>query len=81
MGFSPLVNQRLLAPTFPRFTKIKDRDDSLAFLEEMVQRIRTTGKVIKCQNFHSALVSVASTQFGIFSVIMLLLPAEFLYGL
>lgn len=60
MGFSPMVNQRILPPTFPRYTKIKDRVLSINFLEEMVQRIKQACKIIHCTNYHSALVSEIS---------------------
>lgn len=55
MGFSPLVNQRMLPPTFPRFTKIKTRLDAVDFLEALVQRLRTVGTVIRHQTYHGAL--------------------------
>lgn len=56
MGFSPTVNQRILPPTFPRYTKIKARDVSITFLEELVRRTKQACKVIHCANYHSALV-------------------------
>lgn len=52
-----MVNQRILPPTFPRYTKIKDRALSINFLEEMVQRIKQACKIIHCTNYHSALVN------------------------
>lgn len=51
-----MVNQRILPPTFPRFTKIKERSASMTFLEELVQRTKITCKVIHCNTYHSALV-------------------------
>lgn len=57
VGFSPSVNQRILPPTFPRYTKIKARDVSITFLEELVQRTKQACKIIHCTNYHSALVS------------------------
>lgn len=59
MGFSPTVNQRILPPTFPRYTKIKARDFSISFLEELVQRTKQACKIIHCVNYHSALVWVS----------------------
>lgn len=56
MGFSPTVNQRILPPTFPRYTKIKARDFSISFLEELVHRTKQACKIIHCVNYHSALV-------------------------
>lgn len=64
MGFSPTVNQRILPPTFPRYTKIKGRDITIAFLEELVQRTKQACKIIHCTNYHSALVSAIRTDFG-----------------
>lgn len=58
MGFSPTVNQRILPPTFPRYTKIKARDSSITFLEELVQRTKQACKIIHCTNYHSALVFI-----------------------
>lgn len=55
MGFSPLVNQRMLPPTFPRFTKIKERPAAVAFLEQMLQRVRTVCNVLKLHTYHAAL--------------------------
>ncbi|XP_055689664.1 N-alpha-acetyltransferase 35, NatC auxiliary subunit homolog [Lutzomyia longipalpis] len=55
MGFSPMVNQRLLPPTFPRYTKIKDRHESVTFLEELIQRLRLACKVTNCTHFYTAL--------------------------
>uniref|UniRef100_A0A1B0D5Y7 NAA35-like N-terminal domain-containing protein n=1 Tax=Phlebotomus papatasi TaxID=29031 RepID=A0A1B0D5Y7_PHLPP len=54
MGFSPMVNQRLLPPTFPRYTKIKDRDESVSFLEELIQRLKLACKVTSCTHFYTA---------------------------
>lgn len=56
MGFSPTVNQRILPPTFPRYTKIKARDVSISFFEELVHRTKQACKIIHCVNYHSALV-------------------------
>lgn len=61
MGFSPTVNQRILPPTFPRYTKIKARDVSITFLEELVQRTKQACKIIHCTNYHSALVNVGDS--------------------
>lgn len=55
MGFSPLVNQRLLPPTFPRYTKIKDRTASFDYLDELTQNLKHVCKVINCTNYQSAL--------------------------
>ncbi|XP_053675023.1 N-alpha-acetyltransferase 35, NatC auxiliary subunit [Anopheles nili] len=55
MGFSMMVNQRFLPPTFPRSTKIKDRHLSIQYLVELIQRIKHACKIINCTNFHAAL--------------------------
>lgn len=57
MGFEPLVNQRLLPPTFPRYTKIKSRKESTEYLSHLVTRLRTICNVRDCVTFHAALVS------------------------
>ncbi|XP_071449323.1 N-alpha-acetyltransferase 35, NatC auxiliary subunit [Hetaerina americana] len=55
MGFDPLVNQRLLPPTFPRYTKIKSRDEALEYFEELLNRLKTVCKITSYNSFHSAL--------------------------
>ena len=57
MGFEPLVNQRLLPSTFPRYTKIKGRIDSLDYLDGVISRIRAACKITQVQGLHAALVS------------------------
>nr|XP_040228403.2 N-alpha-acetyltransferase 35, NatC auxiliary subunit [Anopheles coluzzii] len=55
MGFSMMVNQRLLPPTFPRSTKIKDRQLSIQYLTELIQRIKHACKIANCTSYHAAL--------------------------
>ncbi|XP_058458590.1 N-alpha-acetyltransferase 35, NatC auxiliary subunit isoform X2 [Malaya genurostris] len=55
MGFSMMVNQRLLPPTFPRYTKIKDRSTCIQYLAELIQRLKHACKIVHCTNYHSAL--------------------------
>lgn len=55
LGFSPMVNQRLLPPTFPRFTKFKDCLSCVSYLEDLVQRMKLACKIIYCTNYQSAL--------------------------
>jgi hypothetical protein len=55
MGFEPLVNQRLLPPTFPRYTKMKSRSHAIAYLESLVIRIQSICKIYDCVSFHDAL--------------------------
>ncbi|GFU02843.1 n-alpha-acetyltransferase 35, NatC auxiliary subunit [Nephila pilipes] len=55
LGFEPLVNQRLLPPTFPRYTKIKTREESVEYLTLLITRLRTICNITECVTFHSAL--------------------------
>ncbi|KAJ8876280.1 hypothetical protein PR048_024190, partial [Dryococelus australis] len=55
MGFDPLVNQRLLPPTFPRYTKIKSREEALDYFEELINRLKIVCKITSQTSFHSAL--------------------------
>ncbi|XP_063548798.1 N-alpha-acetyltransferase 35, NatC auxiliary subunit isoform X1 [Cydia strobilella] len=55
MGFEPMINQRLLPPTFPRYTRIKPRAEALAYCDELVSRLRRAWKITSCTNFHTAL--------------------------
>ena len=57
MGFEPLVNQRLLPPTFPRYTKIRSREDTLDYIEKLVDRLRMVAHVPDNQALHSVIVS------------------------
>jgi len=60
-GFDPLVNQRLLPPTFPRYTKVKSRVDALDYLEELLVRLKVASRITAVPSFHSALVSYLIT--------------------
>lgn len=55
MGFEPLINQRLLPPTFPRYTKLKSRVDSIEYMEGLVQRLQHVVKIKQVACFHRAL--------------------------
>ncbi|KXJ83695.1 hypothetical protein RP20_CCG003124 [Aedes albopictus] len=55
MGFSMMVNQRLLPPTFPRYTKIKERSTCIQYLSELIHRLKHACKIVHCTNYHSAL--------------------------
>ena len=57
MGFEPLFNQRLLPPTFPRYTKIRGRADTMTYLEGLVTRLQTVCEVTTLAGLHTALVS------------------------
>lgn len=51
-----MVNQRLLPPTFPRYTKIKPRTEALKYLDELLNRFRTVTMITNQSGFHAALV-------------------------
>jgi len=57
MGFEPQVNQRLLPPTFPRYTQIRSRVEALKHLVQLMERIKLLCKIKDHTNFHTALVS------------------------
>lgn len=71
MGFEPLVNQRLLPPTFPRYTVIRSRDDALIHIEGLLYRLQivttvpelTTFHIIMVRNFIQFLVSLGLLEF------------------
>lgn len=51
-----MVNQRLLPPTFPRYTKIKPRSEALEYIDELLNRLKTVSKITGYTGFHGALV-------------------------
>ncbi|OXU25008.1 hypothetical protein TSAR_013448 [Trichomalopsis sarcophagae] len=55
MGFDPMINQRLLPPTFPRYTKIKPRIEALEYMDELINRFKTVTKITSYTSFHGAL--------------------------
>ncbi|KAK1786971.1 hypothetical protein P4O66_017338, partial [Electrophorus voltai] len=55
MGFEPLVNQRLLPPTFPRYAKIIKREEMVSYFSKLIERIKTVCEVINTTNLHSIL--------------------------
>ncbi|XP_058810914.1 N-alpha-acetyltransferase 35, NatC auxiliary subunit [Phymastichus coffea] len=55
MGFDPMINQRLLPPTFPRYTKIKPRVEALEYIDELINRFKTVTKITSYTSFHAAL--------------------------
>lgn len=57
MGFEPLVNQRLLPPTFPRYAKIIKREDMVAYFRKLIERIKAVCEVISITNLHGILVN------------------------
>lgn len=59
MGFDPLVNQRLLPPTFPRYSKIKDRVESLEYVNKLIDNLLVVCRVNEITDLHAILVSLA----------------------
>lgn len=55
-GFEPSINQRLLPPTFPRYTKIKSRKEAYEYFAEMIERLKVVCKVSLVGTLHQALV-------------------------
>uniref|UniRef100_A0A1B0C6Q6 Helicase MOV-10-like beta-barrel domain-containing protein n=1 Tax=Glossina palpalis gambiensis TaxID=67801 RepID=A0A1B0C6Q6_9MUSC len=51
------IHDRSQPPTFPRSVKIRDRLSSLMFLEELVQRLEYSCKIIRMREYCTALVS------------------------
>ena len=60
MGFETLVNQRLLPPTFPRYTKINTREETMEYLLGLVDRLKSVCGITEISNLHTALVSCAA---------------------
>lgn len=58
MGFEPLVNQRLLPPTFPRYAKIIKREEMVHYFSKLIDRIKAVCEVVNLTNLHCILVSM-----------------------
>lgn len=56
LGFDTMINQRLLPPTFPRYTKIKNNIDSFHYFESLLARLKQALKITTYSSFHEALV-------------------------
>lgn len=56
VGFEPSINQRLLPPTFPRYTKIKSRAEAVIYFIEMIERFKIVCKIQSIISLHHALV-------------------------
>ena len=55
-GFEPLINQRLLPPTFPRYTKLRNRSEAVDEIESLVRRLKHVIKVREVTSFNEALL-------------------------
>lgn len=56
LGFDPLINQKLLPPTFPRYTKIKPANEAYVYFDLLLTRLKQICKLTNCTTFISALV-------------------------
>nr|KAG5696325.1 hypothetical protein BaRGS_027935 [Batillaria attramentaria] len=57
MGFEPLINQRLLPPTFPRYTVIRDRADSMNYITTLLQRLLTVTMITELGSLHATMIT------------------------
>ncbi|XP_077003373.1 N-alpha-acetyltransferase 35, NatC auxiliary subunit-like [Tamandua tetradactyla] len=55
MGFEPLVNQRLLPPTFPRYAKIIKREEMVNYFARLIDRLKTACEVVNLSKLHCIL--------------------------
>merc|ERR1719422_112080 len=55
MGFEPLANQRLLPPTFPRYTEIVTRDQTVKYLDMLLTRLGIITNISNIHSFHGSL--------------------------
>lgn len=60
MGFEPLVNQRLLPPTFPRYTVIKSREECVSYMETLLTQLHILPQITDMLSLHTILVSTCS---------------------
>ena len=58
LGFEPMVNQRLLPPTFPRYTEIRSKEATVDYLETLLDRLVTAMEVSRLTSYISALVNI-----------------------
>ena len=56
MGFDPLVNQRLLPPTFPRYTVIHGRLEALEYVQSLVEKLLAATAILETTNIQEAFV-------------------------
>jgi len=52
MGFEQLITQRLLPPTFPRYSRIKSWKETLASLEGLLDRLVKSTDALSISNLH-----------------------------
>ncbi|XP_031566429.1 N-alpha-acetyltransferase 35, NatC auxiliary subunit-like [Actinia tenebrosa] len=52
LGFEPLVNQRLLPPSFPRYVLVFDREAAIDYLQLIVKRLIHVCSIVECNLLH-----------------------------
>ncbi|XP_072402055.1 N-alpha-acetyltransferase 35, NatC auxiliary subunit-like isoform X2 [Diabrotica undecimpunctata] len=55
LGFEPSINQRLLPPTFPRYTKIKSRYGAIGYFIDVAERFKIVTKITTITSLHHAM--------------------------
>ena len=55
LGFEPLANQRLLPPTFPRYTEIVSREKTVEYVDQLLSRLSVITSIVHITSFHSCL--------------------------
>ena len=55
-GFEPMVNQRLLPPTFPRYTEIRSKEATYAYFSSLLERLNYATQVTQLSSYLGALV-------------------------
>uniref|UniRef100_A0A6P7H787 Protein MAK10 homolog n=1 Tax=Diabrotica virgifera virgifera TaxID=50390 RepID=A0A6P7H787_DIAVI len=63
LGFEPSINQRLLPPTFPRYTKIKSRFGAIGYFIDVAERFKIVTKITTITSLHHAMVSISDVDF------------------
>ena len=51
-----MINQRLLPPTFPRYTEIRSKEATVDYLESLFDRLMSATQVSQLNSYLSALV-------------------------
>lgn len=59
-GFQPAINQKLLPPTFPKYTNIRSIHDGYGYFVKLTEDLRFACNIIQCQNFDKALNFIIS---------------------
>ncbi|KXJ05162.1 N-alpha-acetyltransferase 35, NatC auxiliary subunit, partial [Exaiptasia diaphana] len=65
LGFEPLVNQRLLPPSFPRYVSVFGREAAVDYLQVVVKRLIHVCGVVEYTPLHMIIVSIHLTGLGL----------------